>query len=315
MVRSRVVHSGLERRSYSGVARLGADLSDEVKATFDYQRKMQIPRTMMGKSIMEFGKLARYACNGGLDLVEVDMISAFLQLRLADAGDNVAMPACRKLLSCEDIDGALERMSGGALAAAKKTLKGMMYLADGKTVPIDELPPVCADFLLTVRDEMGMYVDWSLQRYPGLIEDFKDRPHPRLSAHAVIDEHNETQAMKPVIGAFQSLGKSDSFFVSPCHDGLDFPSQGISHSDLLAVAKQSSPFRFAIKSYKNFATFARGKWPLEDWGHVSKVSGTDYLDCMDVVRHCGTFGDSYRQALPGIQDFGGRSALHRSRQG
>ena len=74
VVRSNVVHRGLERRTYSGVARLGANLSDEVKATFDYQREMKIPRTMMGKSIMEFGKLARYACNGGLDLVEVDMV-------------------------------------------------------------------------------------------------------------------------------------------------------------------------------------------------------------------------------------------------
>ena len=44
---------------------------------------------MMGRSIMEFGKTARIACNGSLDMVEVDMISAIVQLRVADAGDNV----------------------------------------------------------------------------------------------------------------------------------------------------------------------------------------------------------------------------------
>ena len=134
---------------------------------------------------------------------------------------------------------------------------------------------------------MKMYIAWSLQRYPGLTKDFQDRPHPMLSAQAVIDEHNETQAMEPVTQAFRALGMSDNYFVSPCHDGLDFPSQGRAHRDLLEVARRSPCFRFAIKPDHDAIEFARQKHPDEDWSVVSVIPATLFLESCTKARRLG----------------------------
>ena len=238
---------------------------------------------------MEFRKIARFACNGLLDLVEVDMISAFVQLRVADAGNNVAMPSCRRLLSFEDVNAELERLSDGNLPGAKKALKGVTNLAAEQTVPLHTLPARCADFLKSVKQEMQEYIAWSLSRHPGLVEDFLHRPHPELSAHAVIDEHHETKVMAPVIQAFRSRASQGRYFVAPCHDGLDVPRQGVSDSNLIRIAVEAgNVFKFSVKLYIPFADYARQKWPEEDWGHRSKVPAVEYFGCSKVMRDCGT---------------------------
>ena len=139
--------------SFTGVARLGHDVPEDVKQAFDYQRELNIPRALMGKSIVELGKAARYACNGDdLGMLEIDMSVAFVQLRLGDANGAVDMPACRELVAASPSTSAfLERLSTGQLDLCKKALKAMTNQSSEKGLALDRLPASCVNFLRAVK--------------------------------------------------------------------------------------------------------------------------------------------------------------------
>ena len=113
VVTSETVLHDLRRRTYSGVARLGADLSSDVKATFAYQLELKIPRTRMGHSVVSNGRLVRYVTAGKLNMIEIDLSVAFVQLRV-DRAPMMALPCCRLLLAQEPTNEFLAELAGSA---------------------------------------------------------------------------------------------------------------------------------------------------------------------------------------------------------
>jgi len=123
VVTSETTLYGFRRRTYSGVARLGSDLGEDVKATFNYQRKLGIPRSRMGHSVFSSGKLIRYVTAGNLNMIEIDLNVAFIQLRVDKAAPSCAMPCCRLLLAQESTNDFLAVLAGeGGLCLMKKEL-------------------------------------------------------------------------------------------------------------------------------------------------------------------------------------------------
>jgi hypothetical protein len=134
---------------------------------------------------------------GSLNMIEIDLNVAFIQLRVDNAAPSCAMPCCRRLLAQESTNDFLAVLAGEAgLSLMKKALKVMQNCGNA------DLTPFGADakqFLRGVRGEMSALIEANLIGHELLIDHFKGRPNVRLSAHAVIDETSESDAIDPVL--------------------------------------------------------------------------------------------------------------------
>ena len=297
VVRYRTEQHGFIRRSQSGVAGLGADLPQEVKDAFEYQIALRIPRSQMGKSCFAFGRLYRYVLGGRMGMAEIDMCLAFIQLRLRDCAGELTMPACSKLVACENPNEELERMSGGRLQQVKTVLKRFVNVASDDSVARDginlnELPSRCLEFLRAVRDENREYLKWSAAKRPQLADVFTERPHPVLSRQALVDEDAESKVMAPLLRDFTAAGTSDTFFVVMAHDGVDLP-VGADAKTWVARAEAVTGYRFSAKVYPHWLDFARLKFPEEDWSATSAIPAPLYLESHQRALQIG--GGDYRK--------------------
>lgn len=236
----------------------------------------------MGRSMFGYGKLTVTAARHGLDIVELDMVAAFLQLRYWHTPEEHrgSMVCTRTLLEQENITAYLTQEAGNASLGlfAKKALKAYTNCS-GDVDGLDQLPPSLQALLRGIKREMQEVIRRNVAPHAELREHFAHRRHPTLSAHAPIDEHWEGQAINLVMPTV-AVDDDDQFknFIGRSHDGIDIPRLGRSDDDLVSKAREATGFRFSVKPYPNPFDIAKEKWPTEDWDQMTAVPVDTYVD-------------------------------------
>jgi hypothetical protein len=241
----------------------------------------------MGRSMFGYGRFVVCTARYNLEMVELDMSAAFLQLRYWHAPEDrrARMNNTKFLLDQENITDFLETASNGNVKLAKKMLK--IFTNCGDDSAYLQLPAPLQELLVGIRDEMQSIIQLNVNAHPDLVGHFAHRRHPRLSAHAPIDEHREGEAIDKVIRAV-SNDSDDRFrsFIGRAHDGIDIPRLHRSNEALIGYATEATGgLLFSVKPYSHPLTIASDKWPNEDWSQISKVSVQQHLDDLKVLRN------------------------------